>query len=127
MRGNRQLERRFKSAQFRERKSLEDFGWSFDPAIPRKQIYDLASCRFLREGRDGLWLGPPGVGKSFMVQAIGYQAIKAGYTVYYRSIFDLVRELLVMTRCWGKRKKTLKQVFQARALDHRRHGDEAVA
>jgi hypothetical protein len=26
------------------------------------------------------WLGPPGVGKSFMVQAIGYQAIKAGYT-----------------------------------------------
>ena len=29
-----------------------------------------------------------------MVQAIGYQAIKAGYTVYYRSIFDLVRDFL---------------------------------
>jgi DNA replication protein DnaC len=94
VRGNRQLERRFKAAQFRERKSLEDFDWSFNPAIPRKQIYDLASCRFLREGRDVLWLGPPGVGKSFMVQAIGYQAIKAGYTVYYRSIFDLVRDFL---------------------------------
>ena len=65
------------------------------PVDPRKQIYDLArSCRFLREGRDVLWLGPPGVGKSFMVQAIGYQAIKAGYTVYYRSIFDLVRDFL---------------------------------
>ena len=88
------LERRFKAAQFRERKSLEDFDWSFNPSIPRKQIYDLASCRFLREGRDVLWLGPPGVGKSFMVQAIGYQAIKAGYTVYYRSIFDLVRDFL---------------------------------
>ena len=84
----------FKAAQFRERKSLEDFDWSFNPSIPRKQIYDLASCRFLREGRDVLWLGPPGVGKSFMVQAIGYQAIKAGYTVYYRSIFDLVRDFL---------------------------------
>jgi DNA replication protein DnaC len=94
VRGNRQLERRFKAAQFRERKSLEDFDWSFNPAIPRKQIYNLASCRFLREGRDVLWLGPPGVGKSFMVQAIGYQAIKAGYTVYYRSIFDLVRDFL---------------------------------
>jgi DNA replication protein DnaC len=57
-------------------------------------VYDLASCRFLREGRDVLWLGPPGVGKSFLVQAIGYQAIKAGYTVYYRSIFDLVRDFL---------------------------------
>jgi DNA replication protein DnaC len=94
VRGNRQLERRVKVAQFRERKSLEDFDWSFNPSIPRKQIYDLASCRFLREGRDVLWLGPPGVGKSFMVQAIGYQAIKAGYTVFYRSIFDLVRDFL---------------------------------
>jgi DNA replication protein DnaC len=94
VRGDRQLERRFKAAQFRERKSLEDFDWSFNPSIPRKQVYDLASCRFLREGRDVLWLGPPGVGKSFMVQAIGYQAIKAGYTVFYRSIFDLVRDFL---------------------------------
>jgi DNA replication protein DnaC len=94
VRGDRKLERRFKTAQFRERKSLEEFDWSFNPSIPRKQIYDLASCRFLREGRDVLWLGPPGVGKSFMVQAIGYQAIKAGYTVYYRSIFDLVRDFL---------------------------------
>jgi DNA replication protein DnaC len=94
VRGNRQLERRVKAAQFRERKSLEEFDWSFNPSIPRKQIYDLASCRFLREGRDVLWLGPPGVGKSFMVQAVGYQAIKAGYTVYYRSIFDLVRDFL---------------------------------
>ena len=94
VRGDRQLERRFKAAEFRERKSLEDFDWSFNPSIPRKQIYDLASCRFLREGRDVLWLGPPGVGKSFMVQAIGYQAIKAGYTVFYRSIFDLVRDFL---------------------------------
>ena len=94
VRSDRQLQRRFKAAQFRERKSLEDFDWSFNPSIPRKQVYDLASCRFLREGRDVLWLGPPGVGKSFLVQAIGYQAIKAGYTVLYRSIFDLVRDFL---------------------------------
>jgi DNA replication protein DnaC len=94
VRSDRQLEKRCKAAEFRERKSLQDFDWSFNPSIPRKQIYDLASCRFLREGRDVLWLGPPGVGKSFVVQAIGYQAIKAGYTVYYRSIFDLVRDFL---------------------------------
>jgi DNA replication protein DnaC len=94
VRSDRQLQRRFKAALFRERKSLEDFDWSFNPSIPRKQVYDLASCRFLREGRDVLWLGPPGVGKSFLVQAIGYQAIKAGYTVLYRSIFDLVRDFL---------------------------------
>jgi DNA replication protein DnaC len=94
VRADRQFERRLKAAQFRERKSLEDFDWSFNPSIPRKQVYDLASCRFLREGRDVLWLGPPGLGKSHLVQAIGYQAVKAGYSVFYRSIFDLVPDFL---------------------------------
>jgi hypothetical protein len=39
VRGDRQLERRFKAAQFRERKSLEDFDWSFNPSIPRRWGY----------------------------------------------------------------------------------------
>jgi len=94
VRADRQLQRRVKAAEFRELKPLDRFDWSFNPAIPRKQVYELASCRFLREGRDVLWLGPPGLGKSYLVQAIGYQAIKAGYTVLYRSIFDLVRDFL---------------------------------
>ncbi|MGO9923341.1 MAG: IS21-like element helper ATPase IstB [Isosphaeraceae bacterium] len=115
VRSNRQLERRVKAAEFRERKSLEDFDWSFNPSIPRKQIYDLASCRFLREGRDVLWLGPPGVGKSFMVQAIGYQAIKAGYTVYYRSIFDLVRDFL-HDEVLGQEDKMLKKYLKPELL-----------
>jgi DNA replication protein DnaC len=41
-----------------------------------------------------LLLGPPGVGKSHLVQAIGSAVIKAGFTVLYRSIFDVVREFL---------------------------------
>ena len=41
-----------------------------------------------------LLVGPPGVGKSHLAQAIGYEAVKAGFAVLYRSIFDLVRELL---------------------------------
>src|SRR5262249_22172951 len=94
VRADRQLQRRVKAAQFRELKTLEDFDWSFNPSIKRKQIYDLASGRFIRESRDVLFLGPPGVGKSFLVQAIAYQAIKAGFIVLYRSIFDLVRDFL---------------------------------
>lgn len=94
VRADRQLQRRVKAAQFRELKTLEDFDWAFNPSIKRKQIYDLASCRFIREARDLLFLGPPGVGKSFLVQAIAYQALKTGFTVLYRSIFDVIRDFL---------------------------------
>jgi DNA replication protein DnaC len=94
VRSDRLVERRVKAAAFRELKSLEDFEWSFNPSLKKKQIFDLASCRFIRERRDVLLLGPPGVGKSFLIQALGYQAIKAGFLVLYNSIFDVVRDFL---------------------------------
>lgn len=94
VRMQRQIDKRVKNAEFKEMKSLDDFDWSFNPSIPKKRIFDLATCRFIRETKDLLLVGPPGVGKSFLVQAIGNQAIKQGFIVRYRSIFDVVRDFL---------------------------------
>ena len=94
VRADRLMNRRLKAAAFRDLKTLEDFDWSFNPSIKRKQVYELATCRFIRERRSVLCLGPPGTGKSHIVQSLGYQAIRAGFLVLYRSIFDLVRDFL---------------------------------
>ena len=58
VRCDRQLQRRVKAASFRELKTLDDFDWSFNPSIKKKQIFDLAAGRFIRERRDVLLHGP---------------------------------------------------------------------
>lgn len=94
VRKQRQIARRVKSAAFRDLKSLEEFDWSFNPGVKKSEMYELATGRFIEQHRDVLFCAPPGTGKSHIVQGLGYQLIKQGYHVYYRSIFDVVRDLL---------------------------------
>lgn len=94
VRQERLISRRTTAAAFREQRTLDDFDWDFNRTIKKKQIHDLAAGGFVRQHRDVLLVGPPGVGKSFLAQAIGLALIKAGFTVLYRSIFDAVRDLL---------------------------------
>ena len=94
IRNQRLLSRRATAANFREVRRLEDFDFGFNASIKKDRVYDLATCRFVREHRDALLVGPPGTGKSHLAQAIGMAAIRSGFTVYYRSIFDTVRDFL---------------------------------
>jgi DNA replication protein DnaC len=94
VRQERLIARGLKAAGFREQKTLDDFNWDFNRSIKKKQIYDLAAGGFVRQHRDVLLAGPPGVGKSHLVQAIGRQLVHADFTVLYRSIFDAVRDFL---------------------------------
>lgn len=94
VRRERMLERRKRLAQFRGLRPLDDFDWRFNPKLPRKDLFDLATCQFIADAADVLFIGPPGLGKTHLAQAIGYEAIKQDRDVRYVSIFDLVGELL---------------------------------
>lgn len=74
-------------------KTLEDFDWSFQPRADRRQIEFLATCSFIREKTNVLFLGPPGVGKSHLATALGVKAIKNGFSVTHFVLDDLMHAL----------------------------------
>ena len=60
--GNRRLPARLRFARFPGRKTLDEFDFSFQPSVDRKLVMDLATLRFVKEGRPVLFLGQVGRG-----------------------------------------------------------------
>jgi DNA replication protein DnaC len=97
-RSDRLLERRRKQAEFRDpQKTLENFDFNFNKKMNRSLIFDLATARFIERHEDGLFLGPPGTGKSHLAQAIGQAVITQGYRVIYREAHKLLEEIADVT------------------------------
>ena len=93
-RQDRLLDRRVKQAAFRDvGKTLDAFDFDFNKKMNRRLVFELATGRFVAQHEDGLFLGPPGTGKSHLAQAIGFAVIQHGYRVLYREAHALVDEL----------------------------------
>jgi len=87
------IDRRMKCASFPVIKTLEEFNFDFQPSIEKGVIEDLATLRFIHNAENLVLLGPPGVGKSHIAIALGVQAIKIGFTVYFVNASYLIERL----------------------------------
>ena len=87
------LDQRLRRANFEHAKTLEDFDFHFNTVIPKSKVIDLATCGFVDHRRNVLLVGPSGVGKSHIAQALGHRACLAGHKVLYVAAHDMMKQL----------------------------------
>jgi DNA replication protein DnaC len=92
-RRSRLLERRFTLSGLTERKDLPTFDWTYNARLPKREILELATLKFLDAKEDALFIGPPGTGKSHVAKALALLAVERGYKVLVRDALQLVEDI----------------------------------
>jgi DNA replication protein DnaC len=108
-RSSRLRETRFKASGLTDRPTLTEFDWSFNPKLPKKEIYELVTGKFVREGNDALLIGSAGTGKSHVAKTVAHAAIQTGYKVVYREAHTFFEDLFEASQL--KRRKKVTKLF----------------
>lgn len=114
-RDNKRFQKRLAKSQLDLTKTLETFDFTFNPKIPVASIREMAFCGFVENKQNIFILGPSGVGKSHLAQALGHQACRNGHEVLFYCTYQLF-EWIYNGRGDGTHKKRLAQIIKTPVL-----------
>jgi DNA replication protein DnaC len=86
-------ERRYALSGLPERRTLAELDWGYNLRLPKRDLLELGTLKFLETREDALFLGPPGTGKSHAAKAIALLAVERGYRVLYREAQQLIEDI----------------------------------
>jgi DNA replication protein DnaC len=90
-------ERRFRAglrlSKLPHHKTLDSYDFAFQPDLDPRKVRDLATLAFVQAHTNVALLGPPGVGKTHIAVSLAVAACRAGFTVYFSTLDDMVRNL----------------------------------
>jgi DNA replication protein DnaC len=93
LRQNRRVKMALMTARITAVKTLAGFEFAFQPSLDRNRVLTLAQLDFIDRHEAVHLLGPPGTGKSHLAVALGVEAVKAGRSVYFSTLADLIASL----------------------------------
>ena len=85
--------RLYKGAHLPFEKGLEDFDFTFQPALKKQDMLELATLRFLDKKANVIFQGLPGTGKTHLSVALALKALGYGKTVVFTSVWDMINQL----------------------------------
>ena len=93
LREGRRVKAALQMARLSSVKTLAGFDFSFQPSLDRNRILALAQLDFISRHEVVHFLGQPGTGKSHLALALGVEAVKAGHSVYFATLADIIASL----------------------------------
>lgn len=93
LRENRRVKMALVMARLSAIKTLASFDFSFQPSLDKNRVMALAELQFINRAEVVHFIGPPGTGKSHLSLALGVEAVKAGRSVYFGSLADIIAML----------------------------------
>ena len=93
VRDGRRFRNALKLSGLPHHKTVDDFDFAFQPELDRRKVKDLAALGFVEEKANVALLGPPGVGKTMLAVGLAVAACQAGFSIYFTSLDDVVRNL----------------------------------
>lgn len=85
--------KRLLKAKIPANKTLDDFDFTFQPSIDRKQLNDVYTGQFIREAANVIFIGHPGTGKTHLAIAIGLNALAKGFKVLFTGVGEMLDQL----------------------------------
>jgi len=93
MRESRRIKMAVQMAKLAAIKTLAGFDFAFQPSLDKNRILALAGLQFIDRAEAVHLIGPPGTGKTHLSLALGVEAVKAGRSVYFTSLADILASL----------------------------------
>ena len=96
LRKKNKIDRCYRQSKLHEKLTIDQFDFNFH--ISRKQqkskILNLMDLEFIKQKKDIIFIGNPGVGKSFLAKCIVYKATQAGVKSLFITAMDMINHLI---------------------------------
>lgn len=92
-RADNKRERLYRQAKLPFEKGIEDFDFSFQPSIKKKEILELATCQFIQRKENIIFIGQPGTGKTHLSVSLALKALGYSYQVLFTTVWEVINNL----------------------------------